>query len=88
MDCSRDAGRSYRYCHRPDIDHDDFTSAASPESVRCWDSVPKLVRNETPSTTGSASGTSTAGSTPSTGAGSTSSATGPPEAAGLPDCGH
>jgi hypothetical protein len=69
-------------------------SAAAPGSVKCWDSVTKQVRNETPSTTGSTSssagaiGTSTTSSTPSTGAGSTSSATRPAEAAGLPDCRH
>jgi hypothetical protein len=65
-------------------------SASAPGAMKCWDSVTKQVRNETPSTIGSttASGTSTTSSTPSTGAGSTSSATRPPEAAGLPDCKH
>jgi hypothetical protein len=70
-------------------------SATSPGAMKCWDSVTKQVRNETPSTTGStsnsstgASGTSTTTSTPSTGAGSTSGTTRPAEAAGLPDCRH
>src|SRR5438477_1612348 len=48
-------------------------SAASPGSVKCWDSVTKQVRNETPSTnSGSMSGTSTGSTgTGSTGTGST-----------------
>jgi hypothetical protein len=66
-------------------------SAASPGTLKCWDSVTKQVRNETPSTssgtsTSSMSGTSS-GSSTSTGAGSSTSAK-PPEAAGLPDCRH
>jgi len=65
-------------------------SAASPGAMKCWDSVTKQVRNETPSTS---SGSSTSPSTSSTSTGSTasgsaSSATKPPEAAGLPDCRH
>ena len=68
------------------------SSAASPGSVKCWDSVTKQVRNETPSTASGSStspSTSSAGSsTSSTSTGSTSSATRPPEAAGLPDCRH
>jgi hypothetical protein len=65
-------------------------SAASPGAVKCWDSVTKQVRNETPSTSSGSSTSSMSGSsTSSTGAGSTSSsATKPPEAAGLPDCRH
>ena len=61
-------------------------SAASPGAVKCWDSLTKQVRNETPSTsTGSSTSPSTS-STSSTAGGLTSSATRPPEAAGLPDC--
>ena len=73
-------------------------SAAAPGSMKCWDTVTKQVRNETPSTTsgsstGSMSGTSTGSTgTGSTGTGSTSTtssgSTKPPEAAGLPDCKH
>ena len=63
-------------------------SAASPGAAKCWDSVTKQVRNETPSTSSGSSTSSMSGSsTSSTGAGSTSSSTTkPPEAAGLPDC--
>ena len=65
-------------------------SAAAPGSMKCWDSVTKQVRNETPGTNSGSSTSSMSGSsTSSTGAGSTSSsATKPPEAAGLPDCKH
>ena len=74
-------------------------SAASPAAGKCWDSVTKQVRNETPSTnSGSMSGTSTGSTgtgstgTGSTGTGSTSTpssgSTKPPEAAGLADCKH
>ena len=65
-------------------------SAASPGAVKCWDSLTKQVRNETPSTsTGSSTSPSTSStSTGSTASGSASSATKPPEAAGLPDCRH
>ena len=62
---------------------------ASPAAGKCWDSVTKQVRNETPST-GSSSGMSST-STPtgsSSSTGSTPSSTKPPEAAGLPDCKH
>jgi len=64
-------------------------SAASPGAMKCWDSVTKQVRNETPSTSSGSSTSPSTSSTSSTGAGSTSSsATKPPEAAGLPDCKH
>ncbi len=65
-------------------------SAASPGAMKCWDSLTKQVRNETPSTsTGSSTSPSTSStSTGSTASGSASSATKPPEAAGLPDCRH
>ena len=53
---------------------------------KCWDAVAKQVRNETPSTGSSMSGTST--SSTATGSPSTSSSTKPPETAGLPDCKH
>jgi hypothetical protein len=66
-------------------------SAAAPGTVKCWDSVTKQVRNETPSTSsGSSTGTMSGTSTGSTGTGSTSTtssgSTKPPEAAGLSDC--
>jgi hypothetical protein len=62
-------------------------SAASPGSVKCWDSVTKQVRNEMPGTSTGSSTSSTSGrSTSTTGTASTSSSTKPPEAAGLPDC--
>jgi len=65
-------------------------SAASPGAMKCWDSVTKQVRNETPSaSSGSSTSPSTSpstSSTSSTAGGLTSSATRPPEAAGLPDC--
>jgi len=62
-------------------------SAASPGTVRCWDSVTKQVRNEMPGTsTGSSTRSTSGSSTSTTGAASTSSSTKPPEAAGLPDC--
>lgn len=63
-------------------------SAASPGSMKCWDSVTKQVRNETPSTSsGSSTSPMSGSSTSSTTAGSaSSSATKPVEAAGLPDC--
>lgn len=63
-------------------------SAAPPGSMKCWDSVTKQVRNETPSpSSGSSTSTMSGSSTSSTTAGSaSSSATRPAEAAGLPDC--
>ena len=63
-------------------------SAASPGAMKCWDSVTKQVRNETPSTSSGSSNSPSTSSTSSTASGSTSSATRPPEAAGLPDCRH
>jgi len=65
--------------------------SAATGTVKCWDSVTKQVRNETPSSssgsrTSSMSGTST--SSTATGWSSSSSSTRPPEAAGLPDCKH
>jgi hypothetical protein len=62
--------------------------AAAPVAGKCWDSVTKQVRNETPAT--GMSGTSTTDSSSSTGTGSTSTSSSakPPEAAGLPDCKH
>ena len=64
--------------------------SAATGTAKCWDSVTKQVRNETPGTaTGSSSTSSMSGtSSSSTGSSSSSSSTRPPEAAGLPDCKH
>ena len=94
IDRSRDAGRHYGYRCCADILHNDFIQRDFSKQHEMLGQRPKQVRNETPSTTGSASsstgtsGTSTTSSAPLTGAGSTSSATRPAEAAGLPDCRH
>ena len=62
--------------------------SAATGTAKCWDSVTKQVRNETPSTTTGSSSTMSGTSSSSTGSSSSSSSTRPPEAAGLPDCKH
>ena len=95
-DSSRDADRSLGIAvAQTSTTTSPSSSATSSATVKCWDSVTKQVRNETPSTsTGSStkpstSSTGTSTSSTTTGStGSTSSPTRPAEAAGLPDCRH